>query len=85
MQCSAGYFVQGVKTNLAVLAEQYMLKDRFSFQPDKVGICAGLCKIAGVVSGAGLTTLFSMQVELWHQIAHTPWVRPCNCYLFCMV
>lgn len=43
-----GYFVQGVKTNLAVLAEQYMLKDRFSFQPDKV--------------------------ELWHQIAHTPWV-----------
>lgn len=45
---ASGYYAQGAKDQLAILAMQYLLKDSLHFQPNKV--------------------------ELWHQIARTPWV-----------
>ena len=72
----AAYLVQGLKSQLASLAEQYYLKDLLLFSPAKVQPCFyGSCAHRAVRHPelTGAETLLP-QAETWKVIAGLPWV-----------
>ncbi len=81
--CCAAYLVQGLKAQLASLAEQYYLKDLLFFDPAKVrprcGAHAAFRRGAqglGCAASAALCTRgpCAPQAETWRVIAGLPWV-----------